>query len=195
MADVAAAWDREAVTFDIEPDHGLRDADVREAWRTLLNAHLPVPPTRIADLGCGTGSLAVLLAEEGHDVTGADFSGQMLAQARWKAAAVGASLDLALGDAARPPFRAGAFDVVICRHVLWALEDIDDALENWTTLLRQGGCLLLIEGQWSTGGGLPAEELTNALGRLGRSALVKPLSDEPQLWGREVDDDRYLILS
>jgi hypothetical protein len=62
-------------------------------------------------------------------------------------------------------------------------------------LLHPGGSLLLIEGQWSTGGGLPAQEVTNALGRLGRSALVKPLSDERQLWGREVDDDRYLIVS
>lgn len=66
-------WDREAGTFEEAPDHGLPARDVRQAWSDLL---LPLigSSRRVADLGCGTGSLSVLPAEAGHDVTGVDFS-------------------------------------------------------------------------------------------------------------------------
>lgn len=160
----------------------------------MLTARLPREPSHIADLGCGTNSLTVLLAEEGHAVTGVDFSVQMLAQARAKPVRGSGALRLILGDAGWPPLRAGAFDAVVCRRVLWALTDVDAALQRWATLLRPGGSLVLIERRWSTGGGLAADEVTSALALLGRSATVTPLMDE-RLWGRNIDDDRYLIVS
>ena len=73
MTDVEQ-WDREAETFDAAADHGLSDPACRAAWRSLLLEHLPPAPARVADLGCGTGTLALLLAEEGYEVTGVDFS-------------------------------------------------------------------------------------------------------------------------
>jgi ubiquinone/menaquinone biosynthesis C-methylase UbiE len=78
-------WDREARTFDEAADHGLADPDCREAWRSLLLEHLPPAPARVADLGCGTGTLALLLAEEGYVVDGVDFSREMVRLARAKA--------------------------------------------------------------------------------------------------------------
>ena len=159
-----------------------------------MNAHLPAAPSRIVDLGCGTGSLAVLLADVGHAVTGVDFSAQMLAKARAKPLRGDGAVALVLGDVASPPLRPRAFHAVVCRHVLWAITDIDAALGRWTTLLRPGGSLVLIEGRWSTGGGLEADEVTEALARLGRPTTVTPLGDE-RLWGRNIEDDRYLILS
>ncbi len=74
LGQVSELWDAEAVHFDDEPDHGLRDSATREAWRLLLRDHLPVPPARVADLGCGTGTLSVLLADEGYAVDGVDFA-------------------------------------------------------------------------------------------------------------------------
>ena len=44
------------------------------------------PVQTILDLGCGTGSHALLLARRGYQVTGVDRSQEMLAQARQKAA-------------------------------------------------------------------------------------------------------------
>ena len=66
--DARRFWDAEAATFDDEPDRGLRDPVVREAWRELLVELLPPVPAEVVDLGCGTGSLAVLLAEAGYRV-------------------------------------------------------------------------------------------------------------------------------
>ena len=67
---IRAAWDAEADGFDDQPDHGLRDPSVRAAWWSLLSDQLPAPPVRVLDVGSGTGSLAVLLAERGYEVVG-----------------------------------------------------------------------------------------------------------------------------
>jgi ubiquinone/menaquinone biosynthesis C-methylase UbiE len=52
--------------------------------RELLEHH-PVAGRRALDVACGTGTLALLLAERGWDVTGLDSSAAMLDQARAKA--------------------------------------------------------------------------------------------------------------
>lgn len=59
-------WDLEAQTFDDGPDHGLAEPHTRAAWRDLLLGVLPAPPSRVVDLGCGTGTLTRLLVDEGH---------------------------------------------------------------------------------------------------------------------------------
>ena len=46
-------------------------------------------PSRILDLGCGTGTMALLLAREGWEVTGIDTSEAMIMEARRKAADAG----------------------------------------------------------------------------------------------------------
>ncbi len=192
--ETADLWDAEAAGFDDEPDHGLRDPDTRAAWRDLLLEHLPPAPARVADLGCGTGTLSVLLAEQGYDVQGVDLSGQMVAAARAKVAAAGLDVTVVRGDAGAPPLRPGSFDVVLSRHVLWALPDPAAGLAWWCDLLAPGGRLLLVEGFWFTGAGLRARDAEALVRAGGRRSVVHPLS-EPVLWGREIDDERYLLVS
>jgi ubiquinone/menaquinone biosynthesis C-methylase UbiE len=185
-------WDEQAESFDEEADHGLRDRDVRAAWRAVLLGHLPAPPADIADLGCGTGSLAVLLAECGYAVEGVDFSGRMVAAATAKASAAAVSVTFRQGDASAPPLESASYDVVLARHVLWALPDPSEALRRWFELLRPGGRLVLVEGRWSTGAGIPAEECARLVRRQCSTVTLHPLSDE-RLWGRRIEDERYLV--
>lgn len=195
MTDSARSyWDSEAATFDDEPDHGLRDPGTRAAWQELLLAHLPPAPARVLDLGCGTGSLSVLLAEQGYEVTGLDLSDEMLAVAREKARLRGVEVAFEQGDAARPPYGSGSVDVVLTRHVLWAMPDRADALRGWADLLRPGGRLVLVEGFWFTGAGLRAQECERMLASLGRATTLHPLDDEIY-WGGPVVDERYLVVS
>ncbi|MGX1157864.1 SAM-dependent methyltransferase [Streptomyces albogriseolus] len=79
-------WDARAAAFDEEPDHGLRDPRVRAAWAARLKDWLPGRPGDVLDLGCGTGSLSLLAAEQGHRVTGVDRSPAMVELARQKLA-------------------------------------------------------------------------------------------------------------
>ena len=93
-------WDGQAADFDREADHGLLDPGVRRAWAELLLPLIPLPGSDVADLGCGTGSLSMLLAEAGHRVRGLDLSARMVDAARAKAAkaadAAGAPLPAAV---------------------------------------------------------------------------------------------------
>jgi SAM-dependent methyltransferase len=79
--------------------------------------------------------------------------------------------------------------------VLWSLDDRDAVLANWTRLLRPGGRLVLVEGRWGTGVGLPATECRELVLRHRGEADVRQLGPDPALWGRGVDDERYLLLS
>jgi SAM-dependent methyltransferase len=187
-------WDEQAEAFDDAADHGLRDPLVRTAWAELLSTVLPPPAALVADLGCGTGSLSLLLATAGYHVTGVDFSVRMIAIAKAKAAAADAATGFIVGDAVNPPLLAAAFDVVISRHVLWAMPDAQAALTRWVQLLRPAGRLILIEGRWSTGAGLTAEETTAMVRKLRADVTVLPLTDSA-LWGHPINDQRYLLVS
>jgi ubiquinone/menaquinone biosynthesis C-methylase UbiE len=190
----ASYWDLQAPTFDDQPDHGLRDAQVREAWRQLLLPRLPAAPAAVADLGCGTGSLSVLLAEAGYAVSGLDYAPEMIRAARAKALAAGVGVRFVSSDASAPSLPAASFDVVLCRHVLWAMPDMDAALAEWIRLLRPGGVLMLIEGRWHTGAGFTAAEASLAVGRRRGEVSVTQL-DDPLLWGEPISDERYLLVS
>lgn len=185
-------WNAEAGTFDQEPDHGLLDPAVRAAWDGRLGGWLPREPADVLDLGCGTGSLALLAAERGHRVTGVDLSPRMVELARRKLAGTGAGV--LVGDVQAPPVAGRTFDVVLARHVLWVVDDPEAVLRQWVSLLRPGGRLVLVEGVWA-GTGLPATRVVRALGPLAERVHHEPLSDDPALWGRAVDDERYAVVA
>ncbi|ANZ19581.1 methyltransferase family protein [Streptomyces noursei ATCC 11455] len=190
----AAYWQAAAATYDDEPDHGLGDPAVRAAWAARLRTWLPAAPGDVLDLGCGTGSLALLATEQGHRVTGVDRSPAMVDRARTKLA--GRPATFVVGDAAQPPVGERRFDAVLVRHVLWALPDPSAALHHWAALLAPGGRLVLVEGRWGESApmGLTAAELTALTAPLASRTELIPLSDDPTLWGREVSDERYAVV-
>ncbi len=189
-------WDAAAADFDDEPDHGLRDPEVRQAWASRLRSWLPERACDLLDLGCGTGSLSLLAAEQGHRVTGVDRSPAMVDLARAKLA--GRDAAFLVGDAAAPPVGEERFDVVLVRHVLWTLPDPGRVLRHWRGLLRPGGRFVLVEGVWGTTTptvGIPADRLTALLAPLADDLRVERLSGDARLWGRAVDDERYATVA
>jgi hypothetical protein len=79
--------------------------------------------------------------------------------------------------------------------VFWVFEDADAVLDRWLALLRPGGRLVLVEGRWSTGAGLTAEECERLVRRHRASGDVVNLSDRDALWGGPVTDERYALIS
>lgn len=154
-AGVAEYWNAAAPAFDDGPDHGLLAARTRAAWDRLLRSWVPAGPVDVLDVGCGTGSLSLLLAAAGHRVTGVDLAPRMVERARQKFLAAGATGSFLVGDAAMPPTGAQRFDVLLSRHLVWTLPDPRAALAEWVTRLRPGGRLVLVEGVWSDMGGEP----------------------------------------
>jgi ubiquinone/menaquinone biosynthesis C-methylase UbiE len=146
---VAAHWGRRAAHFDEDFGHSIRTAAERSAWNRIFDL---VVARRsgldVLDAGCGTGFLSLEFASRGHRVTGVDFAPAMLAEARRKAAEQGASIRFEEGDAEQLPFTAGSFDLVVSRHVLWTLPHPEAAIDEWIRVLRSGGRLAVIDGQF-----------------------------------------------
>jgi len=186
-----AAWNAEADAYDEPADHGLTDPSVRSAWHDLLVGVLPPAPARVADLGCGTGTLSLLLAEAGYAVDGVDFSPAMVERARAKLAGL-AGVTVAEGDAYVPRLAPSSYDAVLCRHVLWAMPDPAIALSRWLDLLVPDGRLVLVEGSWSTGAGLTAAQTCELVAGAGLEPALTML-DDPALWGGTTTDERYLV--
>ena len=79
-------------------------------------------PGRALDLGCGTGTNAITLAEFGWRVTGVDFSPKAIVAARKKAAKRQLSVEFHLGSVAELDGLAGPFDYALDIGCLFSLK-------------------------------------------------------------------------
>ncbi len=95
-------------------DSGILPPEVGE----FIAAH---PAGRALDLGCGTGTSSIALAQSGWSVTGVDFIARAVKKARLRAAAAKVSVDFRIADVARLPAFPQPFDLVLdvgCFHGL-----------------------------------------------------------------------------
>jgi SAM-dependent methyltransferase len=104
-------------------------------FRTLL----PPPGRATLDLGCGEGRFARALAAEGHRVTGADVSPDLVDLAR----ATDADGTYVVADAEALPFPDSAFDLVVAFNVLGCVANLERAVSEATRVLEPGGRLCL----------------------------------------------------
>jgi ubiquinone/menaquinone biosynthesis C-methylase UbiE len=145
--------------FDEDFGHSIRTPAERAAWDRILDLVLAGRGALDAlDVGCGTGFLAFELAARGHRVTAVDFAPAMIAEARRKAAARGVSIRLEEADAEQLPFTPGGFDLAISRHLLWTLPHPEAAIDEWIRVLRPGGRLLVVDGQFDVGASAESPE-------------------------------------
>jgi len=149
---VAAHWGRRAPGFDDGFGHSIRTPAERAAWDRIFDLVLTgSQPLDALDAGCGTGFLSFELAARGHRVTGVDFAPAMLAEARRKAAERTVSVRFEEADAEQLPFPPHSFDLAISRHVLWTLRHPEAAIDEWIRVLRPGGRLVVVDGQFNPG--------------------------------------------
>ncbi|MFF2040950.1 class I SAM-dependent methyltransferase [Kitasatospora sp. NPDC058170] len=125
-------------------------------WRALSAMHVaPQPEDVIVDVGCGTGSLALLLhrIEPRARIIGVDPDPDMLARARRKAAATGArggaapQWHVGMGDALAPLLGAGSASTVVSSLVLHQcpLAVKRAILASMAEVLRPGGRLVIAD--------------------------------------------------
>jgi ubiquinone/menaquinone biosynthesis C-methylase UbiE len=149
---VAAHWGRRAAHFDEDFGHSIRTAAERAAWDRIFGLVLGGRNALdVLDAGCGTGFLSLELAARGHRVTGVDFAPAMLAEARRKATELGLPVRFEEADAEQLPYAPHSFDLVVSRHVLWTLPHPEAAIDEWIRVLRPGGRLAVIDGQFDPG--------------------------------------------
>lgn len=109
------------------------------------------PGDRVLDVGCGTGSLALLMARKGCQVTGIDVSPAMLAQAQERLRVAGLADDVDLLDMGAADldtaFADDSYDAVVSTLVFSELsgDEISYALAQCHRILRVGGRLLIAD--------------------------------------------------
>jgi SAM-dependent methyltransferase len=102
-------------------------------------------PGRALDLGCGTGTNVITLAQHGWQATGIDFIPRAIHQARRKAKRAGVSVDFHTGNVVRLAGISGPFDLILdigCFHSLPS-ESRQAYVENLDRLLDPQGTYLL----------------------------------------------------
>lgn len=138
-------WSDRAASFDQKPGHRIDDGAEMQAWRTLFTRHLGAARGRhLLDLATGTGEIARLCTGLGFEVTGLDWSEEMLKRAREKLPHV----PFAQVDAERTMLPDESFDVIVTRHLVWTLVDPDAAFAEWHRLLAPNGVLLVVDGDF-----------------------------------------------
>jgi ubiquinone/menaquinone biosynthesis C-methylase UbiE len=109
-----------------------------------------VVPGRAIDLGCGTGSNAIFLAQHGFDVTGVDFSRTALEKARSRATTIGVIINFVVDDLTRLQHVTGSFDFLVVYGTFddLFLNDRRKYLQNILPLTHPGSQFMLWCFEW-----------------------------------------------
>jgi len=120
-----------------------------EARRTLLEGARLNPGQRILDIGCGTGSLLVLIKRLYPEsaVLGLDPDPKALARARRKAEKAFVSIHLDRGFSHNLPYGDASIDRVLSSYMLHHLtaDEKKQTLEEVRRVLRPGGLFCLLD--------------------------------------------------
>jgi len=96
-------------------------------------------PSRVLEVGCGTGALAGRIAlETGTAVVAVDSSPAMVEAAR------SAGVDAHLGNVEQLAYRDGEFDAAVAAWMLYHVEDLDRGLAELARVVAAGGCLVAV---------------------------------------------------
>src|SRR5436190_7670376 len=111
-----------------------------------LHAVLPLLPgdAVIADLGCGAGELAALMARHVRTVIGVDSSAEMLKTARKRANGL-TNLDLRRGDLAALPLREAEADAAMMILALTYVPDPQVAANEMARVIKPGGRAIIVD--------------------------------------------------
>jgi cyclopropane fatty-acyl-phospholipid synthase-like methyltransferase len=103
------------------------------------------PPGRAIDLGCGTGTNVITLAQHGWQATGIDFVSKAIRSAKRKADKARVAVAFRIGDVTRLENLGGDYDLVLdigCYHGLSSHQRLEYG-KNLKYILNPGGTFML----------------------------------------------------
>jgi len=132
--------------------------------------------SRVLDVACGTGNLAIPLARSGCIVTGVDIAPNLLEQARQRAKTEGLQATFDEGDAEQLPYADGTFDAVVTMFGAMFAPRPELVSSELARVLKPGG--LLAMANWNP------ESFTGDMFRMGSKHVPPPPGiPPPVLWG------------
>ena len=136
---VRTMFDRIAPVYDLM--NRVMTGGLDQRWRRRTVRAVVQPGDRVLDAACGTGDLAIIAAREGANVTGLDFSEQMLVRARRKAP----DLEWLQGDLLALPFEDDSFDAATIGFGIRNVADLQRGIAELRRVLKPGGKLAILE--------------------------------------------------
>ncbi len=138
---VRLLFSRIASRYDLIND--IQSAGLHRLWkRRMVRAAGLGREERALDVCCGTGDIALRLAESAGEVAACDFTPEMLAAGRLRSAS---NVTWVQGDALALPFANEAFHAVTIGYGLRNLADLHIGVKELLRVLAPGGRLLILE--------------------------------------------------
>ncbi len=178
---VLACWDRTASRY------GQAGPPIfRLSAERLLALLDPEPGSRLLDVACGRGAVAVLAAQKVSpvgQVVATDYSACMVEEAKKEAERAGlTNITCAQMDAQSHDFPDESFHFVTCAFALFFFPDISKSLAEMHRLLVPGGKIGL--SLWGRGAIVPIWPI---LGEVAKEFDLRPVIPHPIAWkGEEV---------
>ena len=145
---ISRYWDGFAPEFAVSCIEGLNTGK-SEAYLKIIKPQLPAGKTlRVLDVGTGAGFMAFILAKDGHQVTGIDFSRVMLEEGEYIKNKTGIHADFQYSAMDALPFESESFDLVISLNNTWLMQEPENAFAEWRRVLKKDGILLYFDGNW-----------------------------------------------
>ncbi|NNF79872.1 MAG: class I SAM-dependent methyltransferase [Rhizobiales bacterium] len=139
MQDATTFWDKSAQKYSKSK---ISDMDAYTYTLDRTRSYLS-PSDTVLELGCGTGSTALLLAEHVDHITASDLSGNMLKVGAEKAADQGISnVTFVQSDVLGRAIDDGPYDAVMAFNLLHLLENPKAAIKRVGSLLKPGGLFI-----------------------------------------------------
>ncbi|HEX8185591.1 MAG TPA: methyltransferase domain-containing protein [Blastocatellia bacterium] len=161
------------MTGDYDLFSRFMEKDAEQFFRRLSLS----PGTRLLDVGCGAGQLALIAARAGARVVGCDIASNWIEKARARASAEGLEITFEEGDAESLPYEDAQFDAVVSLIGAMFAPRPDLVAAELTRVCRPGGMIAM--ANWTPGGFIG--QLFKAISRhIAPSGMPSPL-----LWGDE----------
>ena len=136
------------------------------------------PGTRMLDVACGAGQIAIPAARSGARVTGVDIASNLIKQARARAVALGIDVQFEEGDAEMLPFPDARFDLVVSLIGAMFAPRPEMVAAELVRVCRPGGRIVM--ANWT-----PEGHVGQMFKIIGKHVTPPPLMESPVKWGDE----------
>lgn len=134
--------------------------------------------TRVLDVACGTGNLAIVTARRRADVTGLDIAPNLLEQARRRAQAERLKIRFDEGDAEALPYENGSFDFVVSMYGAMFAPRPEMVAAEMTRVCRHQGTIAM--ANWT-----PTGFIGQMFELVAGYTQARGIAPSPLLWGDE----------